>query len=85
VRFSLYRLRQLDEVFLARDAEEMARQPRTERTALMGEPRQAVGMERYSASYIAFAMEPEKFAQLEPDVNRAEAAGNIFVEIANKD
>ena len=47
--------------------------------------RNAVAMQRYSASYIACAMEPEKFAQLEPDVNRAEAAGNIFVEIANEE
>lgn len=45
----------------------------------------AVASERFSTTYCAFAMEPQRFAALGPEVERAEDTRTIFVEVANDD
>jgi uncharacterized protein DUF4265 len=45
----------------------------------------AVATERFSSSYVAFAMEPPDFSAVEPAIDDAERSGAIYVEIANDD
>ena len=45
--------------------------------------RHAVATERFSPSYVAFAMEPTAFAQVESAIAQAERSGRIYIEVAN--